>query len=189
MNPNPSIEGFLAERERAREECARLDELVSIYKKEMPDIVPKWDTSPASISFNDISEDIKASGLSIYVCKMEELWGGLYEPSIYEANTIWKKVHDSAKIARVIDAWSKSEPLSPLFLVKHLNFDQGLVADGKHRLTVSRAIHASEVPFMVEATKAAWIFRAFPTALCIHQAQPSAPLDVHASATLRRGCG
>lgn len=181
------IERFLAERERAREECVRLDELVSRYKKEMPDLVPKWDTSPASISFNDINADITASGPNIYICKMEELWAGLYEPSIYEANTLWKKVHDSAKIATVIDAWSKGEPLSPIFLVKHLSLDQGLVADGKHRLTVSRAIHASEVPFMVEATNAAWVSRAFPSALCIHQAQPSVPLDGHASAALRHG--
>lgn len=153
-----------------------MDELASRYKKEMPEIVAKWDTSPASASFNDINEGIAASGLSIYVCTMEEFWAGLYEPSIYEANTLWKKVHDSAKIARVIDAWFKGESLSPIFLVKHLDLDQGLVADGKHRLTVSRAIHVSNVPFMVEATNAAWVSRAFPSALCIHQAQPSVPL-------------
>ena len=162
------IEKFLAEREREQEEYARLDELVTRYKKDMPDIVPKWDTSPASISFNDINEDIRTSGLRIYMCEMKELWNGLYQPSIYEACTLWKTVHDSTKIAKVIDTWSKGEPLSPIFLVKHQMLGQGLVADGKHRLTVSRAIHASEVPFMVEATNAAWVSRAFPSAIYIN---------------------
>lgn len=162
------IKKFLAERERAQEECARLDKLVSRYKKDMQDIVPKWDTSPASIPFNDINEVIRASGLHIYMCEMKELWNGLYKPSVYEASTLWKTVHDSKKIAKIIDAWSKFEPLSPIFLVKHQTLDQGLVADGKHRLTVSRAIHASGVPFMVEATNAAWVSRAFPSAIYIN---------------------
>ena len=183
------IERFLVERERAREECERLDELVLRYKKEIPDIAPKWDISTASIFFNDINEDIITSGLNIYICKMEELWAGLYEPSIYEASSLWKKTHDSTKIARIIDAWSKGQPLPPIFLVKHLSLDQGLVADGKHRLTVSRAIHSSEVPFMVKATNAEWVSNTFPCALCIQQAQPSVPLDATLSAPLRRGRG
>ncbi|MDV6343024.1 hypothetical protein [Nitrosomonas sp. Is37] len=55
--------------------------------------------------------------------------------------------------------------LSPIFLVKHLNCDLGLVADGKHRLTVSRVIGAGEVPFMVEVTNDSWASRAFPSAI------------------------
>lgn len=164
------IKTFLEERKRKQEECARLDELISTYKKEMPDIVPNWDVSLASISFNNINQNIVSSGLNIYCCSMEELWAGLYKPHIYEANTLWKDFHDSAKIAKVIEAWSKCESLSPIFLVKHATIDKGLVADGKHRLTVSRAIYATKVPFMVEATNATWVSRAFPAAILVYQA-------------------
>ena len=101
---------------------------------------------------------------------MDELWAGLFKPSVYDADTLWSSDHDSAKIAKVIDAWFKGTALSPIFLVKHGIYDQGLVADGKHRLTVSRTIEALEVPFMAQTSTAEWIARAFPKAICIHQA-------------------
>ena len=99
---------------------------------------------------------------------MDELWTGLYKPDVYDADTLWADDHDSAKIARVIDAWSKGTALSPIFLIKNTNDDRGLVADGKHRLTVSRAIGALEVPFMVQTTKSAWVSLAFPFASRVH---------------------
>jgi hypothetical protein len=58
-------------------------------------------------------------------------------------------------------------PLSPLFLVKHGTKDLGLVSDGKHRLTVSRAIGALQVPFMVGSADKGWVEKAFPGAILI----------------------
>lgn len=165
-----NIETFLAEREQKRRECDHLRKLVAKYKKEMPHIVAMWDTSPASIKFNDINESITSYGLCIYSCKLEDLWAGLYKPSVYEASTLWTLAHDSTKIAKVINAWVNETPLSPIFLVRHLNMDQGLVADGKHRLTVSRAIGATEVPFMTEAKDDLWVMIAFPSAIRISPA-------------------
>ena len=165
-----SIESVMAEREKALEEFAASEKLIRKYKNKMPAIVPKWDASPASISFNDIHQEILSSGLSIYNCQMGELWAGLHDPELFESNTLWSNIHDQTKIAHVIDDWVQDTALSPIFLVKHGSLDKGLVSDGNHRLTVARAIGASEVPFMVETAKAAWVSRAFPTAVCIHQA-------------------
>ncbi|EHL24808.1 hypothetical protein KYG_00802 [Acidovorax sp. NO-1] len=166
-----SIESVMAEREKALEEFAASEKLIRKYRNKMPAIVPKWDASPASISFNDIHQEIVSSGLSIYNCQMGELWAGLDRPEFYESNTLWSNnIHVRSKIAGVIDAWAQGTALSPIFLVKHGSLDKGLVSDGNHRLTVARAIGASEVPFMVETAKEAWVSRAFPTAVCIHQA-------------------
>jgi len=167
-----SVKEILAEQERTRQECAQLDMLVSKYKKKMPeDIGAHWDTSQASIAFNDIDEGCRSSGLNIYSCQMEEFWAGLYDPSVYEAKTLWnRRKHNCHKIAKVIDAWSQRKALSSIYLVKHGTLNKGLVADGNHRLTVSRAICAESVPFMVEATNATWVSHAFPSAICIYKA-------------------
>lgn len=165
MNPPMTdVEKFLADRLAARERYLNTQSLIKKYKKQMPDVTPRWNITPGSISFNDISTDITSSGLSIYCCKFDELWAGLFMPSTYEADTLWRGVHDSGKIARVIDAWVNGISLSPIFLVKHEVHDKGLVADGNHRLTVSRAINKSEIPFMVETAKAGWVSRALPSA-------------------------
>ncbi len=164
-----NIENFLAEQARAREKFAKSQELIQKYKNQMPDLTHSWDISPNSISFNDVCRCIRLSGLNIYCCPMDELWAGLFKPSVYEAETLWENDHDPGKIAGVIDAWANGVSLSPIFLVKHPDYEQGLVADGKHRLTVSRATSAKVIPFMVETNKAAWVFHAFPLATCIHQ--------------------
>lgn len=154
---------------RSRARYLQTRRLIRNYKKQLPNMAPSWDTDAASISFNDICTSITSSGLSIYRCKMDELWMGLFKPSVYEADTLWKKTHNSGKIARVIDAWANGTALSPIYLVKHEDHDKGLVADGKHRLTVSRAISALEVPFMVETSKVAWVSKAFPSAIFMYQ--------------------
>lgn len=169
------LEKILSDRASAQEGYVHSQNLAKKYKKKMPNMAPRWDTDPTSIAFNDICTSITSSGISIYNCNMDELWSGLFDPSIYEAETLWKNVHDSGKIAGVIDAWVNGTALSPIFLVKHKVHERGLVADGKHRLTVSRAIGAIEVPFMVETIKAAWVSRAFPSAVCVHQTEPSPP--------------
>ncbi|WP_028600848.1 hypothetical protein [Ottowia thiooxydans] len=163
------LESFLAERERTRKEFARSERLVKEYKKNMPDIAPIWDTTPESISFTDICTSITSSGVRIYSCKIDELWAGLNDPAIFEAGTLWGKLHDPRKIAGVIEAWSKGKALSPIFLLKHEVLEKWLVADGRHRLTVSRASRASEVMFMVESANATWVSRTFPSAVCITQ--------------------
>jgi hypothetical protein len=159
------IEKFLAERKRVAEEVARVGQLVSRYKSNMPVIRAQWETTERSIQFNEIDEKIVSEGLSIYACSCEALWSGIYEPEIYDTNTLWSECHDARKIAKVIEAWAANVALSPIFLVKHGTLDLGLVADGKHRLTVSRAIRAIEVPFMVAKTAEAWVRTAIPTAM------------------------
>lgn len=177
------LEKILSDRTSAQERCVHTQHLVKKYKKQLPNMAPSWDTDLASISFNDICTSITSSGLSIYNCSMDELWAGLFDPSVYEAKTLWKNIHDPGKIAGVIDAWVNGTALSPIFLVKHEVHDQGLVADGKHRLTVSRAIGAIEVPFMVETAKAAWVSRALPSAICIHKTEPLPQPSVPAPAS------
>jgi hypothetical protein len=161
------VEEFMADRKRMAEEMARVDALVSRFKKNMPAIEARWDTTERSIQFNDINEEIVSAGLNIYTCSGKALWAGIFEPAIYDANTLWSRKHDASKIAKVIDAWEAEMPLSPIFLVKHGALDLGLVADGKHRLTVSRAIGAKETPFMVEKTAEAWVGTAIPSAIRI----------------------
>ena len=166
-----SIESVLAELEEDQKRSAESEKLIRKYRKKMPDIAPQWDATPASTPFNDIPEEIVSSGLSIYNCQMGELWAGLHERELFESNTLWSNnIHVRSKIAQVIDYWVQDTALSPIYLMKHGVLDQGLVVDGNHRLTVARAIGASEVPLMVETAKAAWVSRAFPTAVCIHQA-------------------
>lgn len=160
------IEKFLSERRRQLEELDRIDRLILQYKKKTPDIESHWDVTPQSIAFNDINDKIASAGICIYECDSDALWSGLYEPGIYEAHTLWKEVHDKRKIAKVIEAWSLKTALSPVFLVKHGALDLGLVADGKHRLTVARAIGATQIPFMA-AKGSAWVDHAIPSARLI----------------------
>ena len=159
------VEEFMAERKRMAEEIARVDALVSRFKKDMPAIEARWDTTERAIQFNDINEEIVSAGLNIYTCSGEALWAGIFEPAIYDANTLWSDKHRASKIAKVIEAWASQTALSPIFLVRHGARDLGMVADGKHRLTVSRAIGAAEVPFMVQRTTDAWVHIAIPSAI------------------------
>jgi hypothetical protein len=158
------LASFIDEMKRKINENKRLDELVSRYRAGMPEIRAKWDLSYDAVKFNDVSEIILEGGISIYSCKMADLWSGLHDPSMYDAETIWGRHHIKHKIAKVIEAWEMSVPLSPLFLVKHGAKNLGLVSDGKHRLTVSRAINALEVPFMVGSAGNGWVEEAFPGA-------------------------
>jgi hypothetical protein len=158
---------FLAEREESMRERQRIDALVEKYKNQFPNINACWDTSIQSIGHNNIREDIVLGGMAIFDCDMNTLWNGLYDPSIYAGSTIWSKEHDSDKIARVIENWEKSVPLSPIFLVNHETYRKGLVADGKHRLTVSHAISATDMPFMVSVKDVAWAKKCFPSATII----------------------
>lgn len=157
--------------ERRRYQCdemQRLDSLVKQYRAQMPSITAQWDTTEEAVQHNDIDSEFVAAGIAVYECSMSDLWQGIYEPSIYDSNTLWSRNHDSRKIAKVIEAWEAGIALSPIFLVKHRTKDFGLVADGKHRLTVSRAIQTSNMmPFMVMAENSGWVVTTFPAAVRI----------------------
>lgn len=165
------IDAFNAERRRFEEESRRVEALILKYEADFPIISGFWDTSEASIPFNDIDQKFVDKGLSIYTCDAAELWEGLYEPEIYDADTLWNgDLHDKRKIAKVIDAWNQRQALSPIFLVKHGGeHNLGLVADGKHRLTVSRAIESDVIPFMVQTENSDWVKLAFPNAIVVRQ--------------------
>jgi hypothetical protein len=166
------MDEFLAARQASMVECQRLDDLVKKYKKQIPNITACWDKSIRSIDANDIDSKILSGGMAIFDCDMKTLWSGLYQPSIYEGSTIWDDVHNSSNIAKVIENWGKNVPLSPIFLIPHPIFQNGLVADGKHRLTVSRAISATDTPFMVSFKDVAWAKECFPGASIICTKDP-----------------
>jgi hypothetical protein len=159
----------VGEMSREENERKRLEALTARYRAELPNIQPQWDLRLEAVQYNDINEAILASGMSVYRCSMNDLWSGIYDPSVYEANTIWRPLHAEHKIIRVIEAWEMGVSLSPLFLVKHGTLNLGLVADGKHRLTVCRAIRALEVPFMVGSADEEWVERAIPGSVKIDQ--------------------
>jgi len=159
------VDAWLAEREAAKRERERIEKLIAEYQLCLPPIAAHWDMTATSLSYNDINQEILSKGMKIYSCSNEALWTGLFKPDVYEANTLWdKSLHEQRKIAGVIEAWAKKAPLSPLFLVKHGKEHLGLVADGKHRLTVARSINAPIVPFMVQAGSEYWVSLAFPSA-------------------------
>lgn len=155
------VRDFLEEREQVMKEWAHLKDLICKYKAQLPEIVAVWDQTPESIKFNDIEA---AEAAHVYCATMADLWSGIYRPDVYDADTLWSEEHDSNKIAKVIEAWENKIPLSPIYLVRHGVKNLALVADGKHRLTVSRAINAGNVCFMVLAKDSAWVSEAFPNA-------------------------
>lgn len=161
------IDAFIAERKRAAEESVQIGDLVQKYESDLPEISAFWDTGETSVQFNNIDKRITENGVAIYTCAAGDLWNGLFEPEIYDTNTLWDRdLHNKRKIAKVIDAWNQRQALSPLFLVEHGgDLNLGLVADGKHRLTVARAIESAMIPFMVEEENSQWVRLAFPTAV------------------------
>ncbi|ALZ75393.1 ParB N-terminal domain-containing protein [Rheinheimera sp. F8] len=164
MNTELDINKFLEERGRAMRKSRLTDELISTYKKSTPNVTPIWDSTPHSIQFNDISDEILKAGIDIYTASHSDVWCGIYQPKIYDKGTLWQDIHDSGKIARVIEAWENKKALSPLFFVKHGSKDMALVADGKHRLTVARHMGCDYIPFMVQTDKSDWVSRAIPSA-------------------------
>lgn len=146
------------------EEFKKIDDLVKYYKEDTPRVIPIWDVTAESIHFNDINQEIIDSGVDIYTASYDDVWYGIFEPEIYDKDTLWKNIHDCGKIARVIQAWANNRALSPLFFVKHGSKDLALVADGKHRLTVARYMGCKNIPFMVQANKSCWVKSAIPSA-------------------------
>jgi len=164
MGDSLNIENFLAEREQLQIENERMTELVKNYKSNTPNVTPLWDTTPESIEYNDINPTIVNSGIDIYTASFNDVWNGIYKPSIYDRDTLWKDVHDNRKIARVIEAWENGQKLSPIFFVKHGGKSMALVADGKHRLTAARYMTCSNIPFMIESSGKDWLLQAIPKA-------------------------
>ncbi|EOY4911322.1 hypothetical protein J4H56_18240 [Vibrio alginolyticus] len=146
-------------------------ELVKAYKNKDVIVSPTWDTSANCLAFNDISQELIQAGIYLYEAPISEVFAGIYEPSIYEGHTLWHDLHCNTKIAKVIDNWVNGCPLSPPFFVKHLGLDLALVADGKHRLTVSHAMLSSNtiIPFLVPANAVNWITQAMPNATFVKQ--------------------
>lgn len=162
---NFDYDKFLQEQEEMRVENERMEKLIARYKEDFPKITALWDTSVNALKFNDINESIISSGITILEAPFADVWNGIYEPDIYAGCTLWDSAsHDSEKIARVIESWELGTQLSPIFFVKHLTKEIGLVADGKHRLTVSHHLGIKTLPFMVETTALSWVSHAIPSA-------------------------
>ena len=136
-------------------------------------VIEHWDTSPLSIDYNNISENVVKEGLAIYESTYSDTWKGIYSPEVYGAKTLWNTIHSQAKIRGVIDCWRDEIPLSPLYLIKRgYEGDLALVSDGKHRLTVASAIKAKRVPFMVALEHSEWVEEVFPNAKLLGKVKP-----------------
>lgn len=146
-------------------DCQQLDTLVKQFKQHTPHVQPIWDLTINSVAQNDICSEIVKSGLIILSAPFDDVWAGIYEPSIYDSDTLWHQCHDRNKIAMVIDHWARGDALSPIFLVKHGREDLGLVADGKHRLTVARYMGCNSLPFIVSIPNSQWVMQAIPSAV------------------------
>lgn len=167
-------EAFLEQLRQETKERVRVVGLIRQFKENMPLISALWDTGPGSIRHNRVNDAIRECGFAIYCCAMDEFWAGLSEPAIYDADTLWTEAHTPEKIAKVFEAWKKGRRLSPLVLQRHEDAPGlYLVVDGKHRLTVARAVAAPEMPFMV-AIDDDGVNRIFPSArLICRMPQPS----------------
>lgn len=155
---------FIEDRRRMSEERLRVEALVEKYQQNMPQITAQWDTSANAVDHNDIDPVSLKVGYSLYSCSMNEVWQGIYKPDIYDANTLWSDDHSRKKIAKVIEAWELGKALSPIYLGQRGATAFAVVNDGKHRLTVARAINAFDMPFMVLGDGPAWVSKAFPGA-------------------------
>jgi len=164
MKDCSDLSEFIANRERLAQELRHMNALVKKYKKQTPTVTPIWDLSESSIAHNNICTETIESGLILFIAPFADVWSGIYEPSIYDRETLWKKIHDNTKIARIIEHWNNNQKLSPIFLVKHGRKELGLVADGKHRLTVARYMDCDYMPFMVPSSDSGWVSVAIPSA-------------------------
>ena len=163
------MDKFLEEREEMLVKYKHIDYLLKKHKNNFPnDISPIWDLSPYSINHNNFKQSLIDSGLSIYVAKFSDFWSGLVNPNAYSKDTLWdNNSHNDWKIAQVIEHWENKEKLSPIYLVKHGSKNLAVVADGKHRLTVSHyCLDGSNesFPFLVETDNCEWLHQAIPTA-------------------------
>ncbi len=91
---------FLEEMKREMNQHKHIDELVSRYRVDMPIISAVWDLTKDAASFNNISEEILADGVSVYSCEMDSLWRGLFDPSIYDANQFGVATTPTTKLLR-----------------------------------------------------------------------------------------
>ncbi|WP_145994213.1 hypothetical protein [Pseudomonas sp. QC2] len=147
------------------------ERLVSDYKENTPVVDPLWDTGDGFLCYNDLDDEMVSSGLTLFVAPFEDVWGGLYDPSVYEGNTLWENSHDSKKIARVISHWLHNKSLSPMFLLKHSSKNAWLVADGKHRLTVAHYMNfKGDTPFLVKTEDENLVVLAIPAAVKVGKA-------------------
>lgn len=146
-------------------ERQKLEAMFEKYKKSTPVVIPRWTTNP-DITFIDIDTQILKKGFIIYEAPFDDVWQGIHDPSIYDANTIWSVVkHDKHKIAGVIEHWENNKPLNPPYFVKHGTKDLALVADGKHRLTVAKYMGCERFPFIVGVDAVEWVKKAIPSAV------------------------
>lgn len=159
------VVAFLEIQEMKRRRFLEEQELLDQLQTNTPMVRPIWDKSPASVQFNHINPDILKDGLLLYSASLEDVWKRLYKPNIYDADTLWTDIHCKRKIALVISAWESKKPLSPPFFVKHGSESLGLVADGKHRLTVARYMSAQELPFLIPKSESEWVRLAIPNAV------------------------
>lgn len=153
MTKDDEVRQFNEDRRGELERRAAVAAVVKRLKAHTPRVSPTWDMSSRAPDHNDVDENLLAHGLALYTAPLDDIWAGLYDPSVYEADTLWADIHDDNKIGGVILAWEQGRPLSPPMFVRYDHLPEAYVADGKHRLTVARYMEAQTVPFLVPATQ------------------------------------
>lgn len=141
-----------------------VERLLMSYKRKTPRVEPLWCCSPTEKNYMDVSEDILECGVAIYKSPLQNLWDALQDPIVYERETLWRSIHDSEKIARIIIQWEMKIKLSPPFL-QFNKYGKLLVLDGKHRLTVARYMAPDDIFFAVGAGDEENISKVIPAAV------------------------
>ncbi len=184
MNHENEVANFIESRKKLIEESNERQALVQKYRKNTPKITPQWNTQPEALIHNNIDEKEIDLGLTLYLAPFKDVWNGIYKPSIYDKKTLWKKVHEQWKIARVIDNWLHNIPLTPIIMIKHGTKDMGLILDGNHRFTVARYMDCENIPFWVQTGKDSWVSIAIPSAAKIGQIEPRITSPIESSDNL-----
>lgn len=154
---------FFQDRKIAEEKCKKINDLIDLYKSKTPTVIPRWDLTEDAMKHINICNKLFSSGLALYKASINDIWCYINDASLFEGNTLWSNRHDNAKIANVIYFWENSKELTPIFLMKHLTRDLLLVADGKHRLTVTRYMNSVDVYFYLELKNCKWLSDLIPT--------------------------
>lgn len=129
------------------------------YMTELPDIQAVWDFTTEAAEHNDPNYQTKSYEYILYKADFSEVWDLIYRNDAWESDTLWRAgpppSHDTTKIIRVIHNWENGVALSPIIFLLH----QGLLRplDGNHRLTVARAINASDIYFYIAASDSEWV--------------------------------
>jgi hypothetical protein len=162
------IEKFLKDRENTQLENLRVKKLINRYKSSGIIVTPCWNRCLEAQSFNDTCTELTSNGVLLYEDSTDDIFKKIDLANIFEANTLWcDRTHCLRKISKIIEFWENEEDLAPPFFIRKeggSNIDSILLQDGKHRVTVARAMNAKTIPFFIKKEDKTWIETILPNA-------------------------